>query len=217
MSIHSAIDTLPIEDRPFQLDRHGPIFVLGCPRSGTTFLSKCMSKISGYRSYVGILAPPRLMHIIGSNSSKEHENDIMLSVRDIFWQTFWRDEYFKKRKIQFLLDKSINIFQWFQEASMKNLVFCYKEPFLCFAATQFAEHFPNSKFIHIIRDGRDNADSMCRTYADALTNRTLSSDTLCMNKVSEIGKWNRVDGFNFPWYVENNTAFTNHYQPMHDT
>ena len=85
---------------------------------------------------------------------------------------------------------------------MRDLVFCYKEPFLCFAAMQFAEHFPNSKFIHIIRDGRDISDSMCRTYGDALTDETLKSDILCMNKVSEIGKWNRKGEFNYPWYID---------------
>ena len=154
----------------------------------------------GGRSYVGILAPTRLMHI-GSNASKKNQDEILLAVRDIFWQTFWRDEYFRKRKSQFLLNKTIGIWQLAGKASIKNLTFCYKEPFLCFAAKQFAEHFPNSKFIHIIRDGRDNADSMCRTYGDALTDRTLKSNTLCMNKVSEIGKWKRDNGFNFPWYI----------------
>ena len=122
MDYQSIIDTLPLEDRPFQLDKHGPVFILGCPRSGTTFLSSCVSRIKGYRSYVGILAPPRLMHIIGSSSSKKQQEEMMLAVRDIFWQTFWRDEFFRKRKIQFLLNKQIDFWQLIIKASMEGLI-----------------------------------------------------------------------------------------------
>ena len=139
MSYPSEIDALPLEDRPFQLDSHGPVFILGCPRSGTTFLSKCISSITGFREYVGVLAPPRLMHFIGSSTSHKYQEDMMLIIRDIFWQTFWRDEYFKTRKIQFLNKNLTQIWQILKRPSMRDLVFCYKEPFLCFAAKQFAE------------------------------------------------------------------------------
>ena len=84
---------------------------------------------------------------------------------------------------------------------MAGKTFCYKEPFLCFLAPHFADHFPKSKFIHIIRDGRDNADSMMRTYGNALDEEVLSSDELSYNKVSEIGLWRRIDGFNMPWWI----------------
>lgn len=196
------IDQLPLEDRPFQLDNHGPVFIFGCPRSGTTFLSNCVGALPGFREYVGVLAPPRLMHLIGGHSCDEIQNHLILSVCDIFWQTFWRDEFFRKRKTALFLEGRVKFADLFSSPSMKGLTFCYKEPFLCFAATQFPLHFPNSRFIHIIRDGRDIADSMCRTYGDALSDKILSSDALSANKVSEIGFWNRVDGFNYPWYLK---------------
>jgi hypothetical protein len=198
---YSLIKELPLEDRPFQLDEHGPVFILGCPRSGTTFLSHCIGALPGFREYVGVLAPPRLMHLVGALTCEETQQRLMLSIRDIFWQTFWRDEFFRKRKIALFLEGKVSLGKLVSAPSMNSLVFCYKEPFLCFAASHFAAHFPNSRFIHIIRDGRDNADSMCRTYGDALNNETLSSDILSTNKVSEIGFWNRVDGFNYPWYL----------------
>ena len=198
----SLINQLPLEDRPFELDQHGPVFILGCPRSGTTFLSNCIGALPGLREYVGVLAPPRLMHLIGGLNCEETQNRLMLSIRDIFWQTFWRDEFFRKRKIALFLEGKVMISELISRPSMSGLVFCYKEPFLCFAASKFASHFPNSRFIHIVRDGRDTADSMCRTYGDALSDETLSSDALSMNKVSEIGFWNRVNGFNYPWYLQ---------------
>ena len=84
---------------------------------------------------------------------------------------------------------------------MDGATFIYKEPFLCFAAEVFAEAFPQARFVHIIRDGRDTADSMARSYPHALSDQVLSSDVLSSLKVSEIGRWRTVDGFNIPWWV----------------
>ena len=84
---------------------------------------------------------------------------------------------------------------------MSGALFCYKEPFLCFAAEKFARHFAAAKFIHIIRDGRDNADSLSRRYPDALSDAVLRDDTLSLNKNAEIGVWTTINGINVPWWV----------------
>jgi hypothetical protein len=126
----------------------------------------------------------------------------MLCIRDIFWQTFWRSEYFKKNKLAFALDGKISWQNLVKRPGMQDLLFCYKEPFLCFAVEHFASHFPHSRFIHIIRDGRDNADSMSRTYGDALSDEVLTSELLSLNKVSEVGFYERVDGFNYPYWIK---------------
>lgn len=196
------LSDLPIEDSPYKLDEHGPIFILGCPRSGTTFLSSCVGAIPGTREFVGVLAPPRIMHLIETLSDEYIKKELMYSIKDIFWQTYWRDAYFKHSRLIRLLRRQISFSEFRQPPSLKNTFFCYKEPFLCFAAPHFAEAFPNAKFIHIIRDGRDNADSMDRKYHHALSNEVLSSHELSMNKVSEIGQWETVDGFNYPYWVE---------------
>lgn len=195
------IISLPLEDRPSTLDEHGPIFILGCPRSGTTFLSSCIGAIPDIREFVGALAPPRIMHLIGSSHSAAFREDFLACVRDIFWQSFWRGEYFRTERLSLLVSGKIGLFEFLKTPSLEGKLFCYKEPFLCFAAEHFAAHFPNSKFIHIIRDGRDNADSMIRTYGDALSDEVLTSDKLSFNKVSEIGFWRRQDDFNFPWWL----------------
>lgn len=145
--------------------------------------------------------PPRLMHLVGASTCVTTQQKIMLCIRDIFWQSFWRDEFFRKRKLGFFLEGRVGFRQLLGRPSLDGLVFCYKEPFLCFAVQQFAVHFPNSRFIHIIRDGRDNADSMCRTYGDALSDEVLSSDCLSVNKVSEIGFWRRIKNFNYPYWI----------------
>jgi hypothetical protein len=193
---------LSLEDRPFQLDDHGPVFILVCPRSGTTFLSHCIGALKGCREYVGVLVPPRLMHLVASTPCVDDQQRILLCVRDIFWQTFWRGEFFRKQKMVLFLDGRVSLPSLLSRPSLDGITFCYKEPFLCFAATKFADHFPNSRFIHIIRDGRDNADSMCRTYGDALSDDILASDSLSLNKVSEIGFWRRIEDFNFPYWIK---------------
>jgi hypothetical protein len=85
--------------------------------------------------------------------------------------------------------------------SLDGAYFCYKVPFLCLAALEVARHFPNSKFIHILRDGRDSADSLERTYPDALTDRVLADNRLANNKNSEIGIIRSYRNFFLPWWV----------------
>ena len=196
-----GLENFSFEDRPSCLDSHGPVFILGCPRSGTTFLSDCMSSIPGVRDFVGLLAPPRLMHRLGRSMGARGNSEILAIVRDIFWQQFWRSVYAKGDRVKQWIQSKISFVEMCRSPSLAGKIFCYKEPFLCFAAQDFAEEFPNSKFIHIVRDGRDNADSMERTYKYALSDEVLVSDFYSFNKNSEIGYWTRIDGFNFPWWV----------------
>ena len=198
------LEKFHLEDRPSCLDDHGPIFILGCPRSGTTFLSECMSGIPGICEFVGLLAPPRLMHVLGRNKGVFGSSEILDVVRDIFWQHFWRGIYTKGDRVKRWLQGKIGLFEMFATPNLEGKFFCYKEPFLCFAVDPFAISFPKSKFIHIIRDGRDNADSMARTYPYALSDEVLTSDFYSLNKNSEIGFWIKEDGFNFPWWVPKN-------------
>jgi len=42
---------LSIEDSPYLLDNYNPVFILGCPRSGTTFLSTCIASIPNIEEF----------------------------------------------------------------------------------------------------------------------------------------------------------------------
>ena len=195
------LEDLPREDRPSELDRYGPVFVLGCPRSGTTFLSQCLSALPGAREFVGVLAPPRLMHLIARPISDPLRDQLLACIRDIFWLTFIHRVFRRSERLMLLAQRRIEFSEFWSRPSLEGKLFVYKEPFLCFAAEHLAENFPNDKFIQIYRDGRDNADSMIRTYPDALSDEVLSSGLLSFNKVSEIGSWRTVNGFNIPWWV----------------
>lgn len=192
---------LPIEDRPSQLDEHGPVFILGCPRSGTTFLSNCTATLDSVEEFVGILFGPRFCHLFGKEGYTNQTNEIGLCVRDIFWQSFWRRRLCRHDRLIEVLKRNITITDFLAKPSMNETVFCYKEPFLAFAAKELPSIFPQAKYIHIIRDGRDNADSLERSYPHALSDQVLLSDELSCNKNSEIGFWKKVDDMNVPWWV----------------
>lgn len=201
---------LRLEDSPCRLDEHGPVFVLGCPRSGTTFLTNCLARLPGIEAFTGVLAPPRLMHLVGWQAAQGLPvDDLLWCVRDVFWQSYWRRRFFRAERLAQWYLRNISFKALVSRPQFAGSVFCYKEPFLCFAAPQFARAFPRARFIHILRDGRDNARSMEKSYPDALSDTVLQSRELSENKNSEIGFSRLVDGFHVPWWVvpEQENAF----------
>jgi hypothetical protein len=201
---HSLDLQLPLEDSPYGLDDHGPVFIVGCPRSGTTFLAESIAAIRSIEYFSGAIVPPRVMHLLGSNAAQGLDNtQLLLVVRDILWQALWRRRLAKSERFVQWVKGNQSLASALQTGRMRNFLLCYKEPFLCFALREVAEHFSNSRFIHILRDGRDNADSLERTYPDALSDRVLGDPLLAQNKSSEIGLWRMHDGRCVPWWVAN--------------
>jgi hypothetical protein len=196
-----AVHPLPLEDSPYRLDEHGPVFVLGCPRSGTTFLTECLGAVRGVEEFVGILCPARMCHVLATEDRPDREELLFAAVRDVFWTAFWRRRYSRGERVAQFLRKRLWPRASLFSADRQGALFCYKEPFLCFAADKFARYFPRAKFVHIVRDGRDNADSLERTYPDALSDEVVRSDFLSRNKNAEIGLWEKRDGVNVPWWV----------------
>lgn len=194
-------NALLIEDSPERLDEFGPVFIIGCPRSGTTFLSSCLAACKNVEAFNGLLVSPRLLHLIASEPDHPDKRIILLSIRDLFWQSFWRRRFFGTERLSQLVQGNMPFRDALQRGTLESSLFLYKEPFICFAVTDFARHFPNSKFLHIIRDGRDNADSMERSYPHALSDHVLRSEVLARNNVSEIGIWRRHGGYVIPWWV----------------
>ena len=116
------------------------IFVLGCPRSGTTLLQK-------------VLESHKSMYSIQSETA-------------IFsYQNFW-----DKNRMLFDLDKEIrdsllkkskdnvdffeNCVSYLDNIN-KGKIFIEKTPQHIIKLDFLLNHFPNAKFVHIVRDGRD--------------------------------------------------------------
>jgi hypothetical protein len=74
--------------------------------------------------------------------------------------------------------------------------FVYKEPFLSFAPGYVLDALPDARIIHIVRDGRDCANSLVRTY-DVLTDEKLKH-----LRGSEMRLGRKVDDRYVPWWVD---------------
>jgi len=194
--------TLSLEDSPYLLDEHGPIFIVGCPRSGTTFLEDCVAAARQVEAFTGVLVSPRLLHLIGYGASQHQEVEaLLLTVRDNFWQAFWRRVFFWSERVGEVAARQKPLLSLFRRPRLEGVSFCYKEPFLCFAIDQVAQHFPKAKFLHIVRDGRDCADSLERTYAAALSDDVLTDERAAQSKNSEIGIYRKWDKYYMPWWI----------------
>ena len=86
--------------------------------------------------------------------------------------------------------------------SLDDIKVVYKEPIATFIPQFLYEVFPDAKLIHIIRDGRDVAVSMIRTY-NVLNSRVLKSEEEMLYRgTDELAFPRKVNGGVVPWWVE---------------
>lgn len=109
-----------------------PIFIIGAPRSGTTFLGESLSAV------------PEI--------SYHHEPIATKFASRYIYEEEWD---FEKAKAFYNRIYSLLMIQHFDA----DLCFAEKTPRNCFIVDFLAKAFPDSQFIHIIRDGRDVAVS----------------------------------------------------------
>jgi hypothetical protein len=199
---------IPLENASNLLDSISLTFVMGCPRSGTTFLLRCLADLPGTQSFAGILIPDRLCHVIASTATSPLAEDILYSCRAVLWKSFVTSlvsrRYHLRRAVReprAAWSAARTLLGW-SPLSMEKFGMVYKEPFLAMAAVPFARHFTGARFIHLIRDGRDCADSLERTYGAALSDQVLDARGSRWREVgSEIGVGRELGGKIVPWWV----------------
>jgi Sulfotransferase family len=176
---------------------------MGCPRSGTTILADSLGVLPNAFLKIGVFMPDRTMHLIGSGTLSPAAREHLLWAHRY---SFWRGLIEMHGSWQTTLRHSVRTasFQPFlrRKRPISQLLLVYKEPFLNFACEEMARHFSKAKFIHIVRDGRDCADSMERCYPHALTDDILRSPLLWRLKGSEIGVAREWRGWFLPWWLE---------------
>jgi hypothetical protein len=107
-----------------------PIFIVGAPRSGTTFLGNCLAaipEISYHFEPVATKAAARYIYECKWNQTKA--------------------KWFYHQVYGWLMRQHLDA----------DLRFVEKTPQNCFIMDFLAQTFPDAKFVHIIRDGRDVA------------------------------------------------------------
>ncbi|NER78123.1 MAG: sulfotransferase [Leptolyngbya sp. SIO1D8] len=125
--------------RPTTLDRlfknlspnlNQPIFLIGSPRSGTTFLGACLEKIPGISYHFEPIATKFAANYIFSGE----------------WELQKSQRYYRR------------MYSWLMQQHLDgDLRFAEKTPRNCFLVDFLYTTFPDAQFIHIIRDGRDAA------------------------------------------------------------
>lgn len=172
--------------------------ILGCPRSGTTFLLDSLESLADTECISGHILPLVIPQLVNQSISQEVYqtlvNTFEFSIQD-FITTIDKARF---RYIQKWLSKSLSTRELVEalqrKHNIKNVI--YKEPFLSFAPEYTYHSLPDSKIVHIYRDGRDCADSLIRKY------KVLTDDKLVTLKTSEVLIGRKYDHRYVPWWVE---------------
>jgi len=110
-----------------------PIFVIGAPRSGTTFLGRCLSEL------------PELSYHFEPLVTKAATRYVYLGEWDDRWACF----FYRM------------VYRWLMRIHLDgDLRFAEKTPRNCWIVRFLRNSFPDAQFVHIVRDGRDVAVSL---------------------------------------------------------
>ncbi len=182
------------------LSKHRYDVVLGCPRSGTTFLMETLAGLPDVECMTGTLLPVSIPQVVNAES-------LPLALYDALTVAFERslDDYMSSGRFH---SRAAALQKWVNaptglsglldavrgRRSQQRLI--YKEPFLAFAPDFVCDALPEAKIIHIYRDGRDCANSLVRTY------NVLTDDSLTHLLGAEMRLGRKVDDRYVPWWVE---------------
>ncbi len=174
--------------------------ILGCPRSGTTFLIRALNALPYSECVSGHLLPICIAHIVNSNALSP---EIYQSLCSGF--KFSLHDYLESSMVQARgpilskwFDRAISLEELMQGLRQKRRIdrLIYKEPFLSFAPEYTYQALPNCQIVHIYRDGRDAADSLARRY------NILTDEKLADLNQAEMPLGRPYDTRYVPWWVE---------------
>lgn len=190
----------PLSPKGASLRKHQYDVVLGCPRSGTTFLMEALTAVPDIECVTGTILPVSIPHVANADVSPELYDALAVGFERAL------DDYMESGRFH---SRGAGFQKWVNapnglsglwdvlrggQRSLSRIV--YKEPFLSFAPEFVYYALPDANIIHLVRDGRDCANSLRQTY-DVLTDENL---THLMGAEMRLGR--KVDHRYVPWWVE---------------
>jgi Sulfotransferase family len=181
--------------------------VLGCPRSGTTFLLEALSACDNTEALAGRVFPAPLVALYAARLDGDSRAAMRFSFALALDEQLRWARQSRAEAVAAGLRRHAGLREALAGAIGRRRVnaIVFKEPFLAFAPDVAADAIPSARLVLIHRDGRDAADSMVRTYG------VLSDEHLCALQSMEVTLGRRQPGDNrwVPWWVspEDEQAF----------
>src|ERR1051326_3660013 len=157
------------------------VFVIGCPRSGTTAVAQALRRI-GYAGVSGeghvLTLVPLLRNVIADYRTSKEASPADYAVRQFPWEG-----------LEAVIDA--HIYDFF--ASLYDgKPFVDKTPYdaLDYPVEDIRRIWPNARILYCQRNGIDNVNSQLRKFSEA----GLSFAAACMNWASAIRCWLKVAG-----------------------
>ena len=174
------------------------VVILGCPRSGTSFLSDALRALPNAECIFGHHLPVSIPHLVEQPVPPEVQHALSAGFHHSLETYAETVSNSRAAALQRWMRGHASIADPWRAFRGRRVVerVVYKEPFLAFDPMFAFDALPESKLIFMLRDGRDCAQSLVTTY-DVLTDEKLAS-----LRTAEAPLGRLHDHRYVPWWVE---------------